>query len=290
MSDQKGILKQCSLPDTDFDALWERIIVPQKIKDQLIAQILLEFTVRGEIDYGALPLHGLILLAGPPGTGKTSLAKAVASKAAAYIDGEKPHFIQVEPHGLTSSSHGKSQRQMHEFLSGTIAERAGLGPLIVLLDEVETMAVNRHTLSLEANPIDVHRATDAVLASLDHLAEAYPRLIFLATTNFEVAVDNALLSRADLIVRIENPDAEACAAILSDTLSALGKRWKQVLKLIDAAGFKEAARAAHGLDGRQIRKAVLQACTTSKEVAKDPNRLTIEDLASTLKAARKADQ
>jgi pachytene checkpoint protein 2 len=287
MTDQKGILRHCKLPDAAFDSLWDRIIVPPKLKEQLIAQILLEFTVRREIDRGALPLHGLILLAGPPGTGKTTLAKAVASKAAAFLKGRATYFIEVEPHGLTSSSHGKSQRQMHEFLMGTIAEHAKQGPLIVLLDEIETMAVNRQKLSMDANPIDVHRATDAVLASLDHLAEEYPDLLFLGTTNFEVAVDEALLSRADLIVHVGNPDAEACEAILADSLTALGKKWKEVPKLIEEPGFKLAAKTAVGLDGRQIRKSVLQACATSRELAMDPNKLSVQDITSTLKAAKK---
>lgn len=288
MSDQKGILKHCKLPDRSFDALWDRIIVPAKLKEQLIAQILLEFTIRREIEWGALPLHGLILLAGPPGTGKTTLAKAVASRAATFLKGRDPFFIQVEPHGLTSSAHGKSQRQMHEFLTETIAEYAKQGPLIVLLDEIETLAVNRQKLSMDANPIDVHRATDAVLASLDNLAEEYPDLLFLGTTNFEVAVDEALLSRADLIVHVGNPDAEACEAILADSLNALGTKWKEVPKLIEESGFKQAAKAAVGLDGRQIRKSVLQACASSKELAMNPNRLTMHDLTSTLKAAKKA--
>jgi AAA+ superfamily predicted ATPase len=288
MNDQKGILTYCKLPQINFDQLWERIIVPAEIKDRLIAQILLEFTVRREIERGALPLHGLILLAGPPGTGKTSLAKAAASKAAALLRGKATHFIEVEPHGLTSSSLGRSQRDMHQFLTGTVAEYAKHGPLIVLLDEVETMAVDRQKLSLDANPIDVHRATDAVLAGLDRLAAEYPELLFIATTNFEQAVDGALLSRADLILKLEKPDAEACAAILEDTLDVLGGKWKKLGKLHEHSGFKEVAKAAVGLDGRQIRKAVLQACASSRETAMDPNKLTLENLISVLKRAGKA--
>ena len=287
MSDHKGILTHCKLPDAGFDALWDRIIVPAEIKERLIAQILLEFAVRREMDRGALPLHGLILLAGPPGTGKTTLAKAAASKAGSFLKGRNAQFIEVEPHGLTSSSLGKSQREMHQFFNGTIAEYARHGPLIVLLDEIETMAVDRRKLSLEANPIDVHRATDAVLASLDHLASAHPDLVFIATSNFEAAVDEALLSRVDLIVRMEKPNQEACAAILVDTLAVMGVRWKKLAKLHDHAHFKDAAKAAHGLDGRQIRKAVLQACATSKEVAIDPNLLTMDELIRTLKSMKK---
>jgi len=282
MSNQRGILQHCKLPNPEFDSLWDRIIVPDHVKEKLIAQILLEFTVRREIERGALPLHGLILLAGPPGTGKTTLAKAAASVAAAMLKGQNTKFIEVEPHGLTSSSLGRTQRDMHEFLNGTIAEHASHGPLIVLLDEVETMAVDRQKLSLDANPIDVHRTTDAVLASLDHLAAKFPDLLFIATSNFEKAVDEAFLSRADLILHIDKPNAEACAAILKDTLDVMGQKWKKLGALQDAHGFKEVAKEAVGLDGRQIRKAVLEACASSKETAMDPNKVTIDDLKNVL--------
>src|SRR5689334_14106290 len=119
MTDPKGIIRHCKIPSANFDALWDRIIVPGEVKDRLISQILLEFTVRREMERGALPLHGLILLVGPPGTGKTTLAKAAASKVASFLRGRTTHFLEVEPHGLTSSSLGKSQREMHQFFNGT---------------------------------------------------------------------------------------------------------------------------------------------------------------------------
>jgi len=108
-----------------------------------------------------------LLLVGPPGTGKTSIAHGLASRTAASLNGTIT-FIEVEPHALASAALGKSQQAVCHLLGTVIAEEASTGPCIVLLDEVETLAADRRKLSLEANPVDVHRATDAVLAQLDH--------------------------------------------------------------------------------------------------------------------------
>ena len=61
----------------------------------------------------------------------------------------------------------------------------------MLLDEVETIVADRQRLSLEANPIDVHRATDAALAGVDALTRSHKNTLIIATTNFEDAVDRA---------------------------------------------------------------------------------------------------
>ncbi|MGH7956953.1 MAG: AAA family ATPase [Opitutaceae bacterium] len=166
-STEKGLLYDLELPHEHFDDLWNAVIVDDEIKARLLAQAVLNFTLRSEINPAEVPLHGVILLEGPPGTGKTSLARGLASQVAQCLSGGPAmRYLEVEPHGLASGQLGRSQQAVRNLLSGVVGERASAGPLVVVLDEVETLAADRQRLSLEANPVDVHRATDAVLAQL----------------------------------------------------------------------------------------------------------------------------
>jgi SpoVK/Ycf46/Vps4 family AAA+-type ATPase len=155
---------------------------------------------------------------------------------------------------------------------------------------VETLAADRSKLSLEANPVDVHRATDAVLAQLDHLAARFPNLLFLATSNFPEAIDTAFLSRADTIVSVGLPGPEACLAILHDALAALAKEFPNCKRLLVEADLRPIARLCEGFDGRRIRKLVVAACAARKEVALDPNRLTLADIQETIERAQLSDR
>jgi SpoVK/Ycf46/Vps4 family AAA+-type ATPase len=282
----KGIHRIRALPDPELSILWDSIHVESQLKDRLLSQAVLNFTVRTKVPRTVLPLHGVMLLVGPPGTGKTSLARGLADRVARSFKGDGFKLVEVDPHQLASSALGKTQRAVSDLFSDVLASAAARSPTVVLLDEVETLAVDRSRLSMDANPIDVHRATDAVLVQLDLLAETNPNLLFVATSNFPQALDAAFTSRCDLVVEIPPPDANGCRRILEDCVAGLARSYPAIGKLARDDGFEAAAAACVGLDGRAIRKVVGSALASSPGTALDPNRVTVDDIRRAAGAAK----
>jgi len=279
---QPGIADARLLPDEQFAAAWSVIMLGEDVKDRLLRTTVSAFQVRQRIAFDALPMHGITLLTGPPGVGKTSVARGLADRIARAVPRAAWAYIEVDPHGLASSALGRSQRAVEELFGTVLSEHVAEGPLVVLLDEVETLLTDRAALSMEANPIDVHRAVDAALVGLDRLAREHPTLIVLATSNFPGAIDPALASRADQIVAVPLPDEQARRRILVHAVTALAHAFPGAAELTRPDVIDAAARHSAGLDGRRIRKAVAAAGGRNPDAAGDPNRIRPKDLLAEL--------
>lgn len=266
-------------------ALWDAIVVPAEVKERIRNQSLLSMRLRPQLPFTVSALHGLCTLYGPPGTGKTTLARGLPAQLAQFMTGGHVRRIEINPHGLMSAEHGQSQQQVNELLAEYVPALAGAEPTIVILDEVESMAVARSEASLSANPADVHRATDAVLTALDHNARRYPNLFFVATSNFTAALDEAFLSRSDAAIQVPLPSPEAVHQILETTLLALSEAYPRLRELAASPGLAVIAARATGLDGRRVRKVVFEALSRRLDTVVDPGMLTEHDLAAAATSA-----
>jgi SpoVK/Ycf46/Vps4 family AAA+-type ATPase len=281
--DTPGVADARLLPDDEFAAAWASVIMRVGLKERLVRGAASRVVLRTAVPFETLPLHGVVLLTGAPGVGKTTLARGLADKMARTVQGVGEWaYVEVDPHGLASSSLGRSQRSVEQLFGTLLDGLADAGPLVVLLDEVETLLTDRAALSMDANPIDVHRAVDAALVGLDRLARRYPHVLVLATSNFPAAIDPALGSRADEVVEVPLPDRGARLAILQHTIEGIAAAFGGASRLLDTATLQLAADASDGLDGRRLRKAVAAACAVRADAKADPNQITGADLVAVL--------
>lgn len=272
------VVRDVLAPHPALDSLWASIVAPESVKARLLHQSALGLNVRRKLPFETTALHGLVLMHGPPGTGKTTLAQGLPSRLAGAVGGQV-RLLEINPHGLMSADHGRSQQNVNELLLEVVPERADDGkPTVLLLDEVESMAVARSEASLGANPVDVHRATDAVLTAMDALTRSHPRVLTVATSNFTSGLDEAFISRTDASILVPLPSQEALREILRQTLTEYGEAYPPLIKLAQSAALIEVARSVLGIDGRAARKLIVEAAAARLETAIDPGLLTIDDL------------
>jgi pachytene checkpoint protein 2 len=282
-----GLASLWKLPDAGWEDRWDSIFVPPALKERLRNYVVFALEHGAGHSSVRFPVHRIALLSGPPGTGKTTLAFGVAHQAAQALT-EHGHpetlFAEIDSHAFASELLGGSQRAVAKLLGRTIPDLAADGaPLVVLLDEIENLAVRRSAVSMEANPIDVHRATNAVLTGLDTLAQQFTNIVFLCTTNFAASVDEALVSRLDLVLTTALPDRGVARDILVDTVAALREVPPEEVAREDTDELETLLDLAEGLDARQLRKLALEGVISDRGLVDEPGALRWEHLVRLLK-------
>ncbi len=141
-----------------------------------------------------------ILLYGPPGVGKTLLAKALANEIGAY-------FIAINGPEIMSKYYGESEQRLREIFE----EAEKNAPAIIFIDEIDAIAPRREEVTGEVEK----RVVAQLLTLMDGLKER-GRVIVIGATNRPEAVDPALRrpGRFDREIEIRPPDKRARKEIL----------------------------------------------------------------------------
>jgi proteasome-associated ATPase len=171
-----------------------------------------------------LPAPKGILLYGPPGCGKTLIAKAVANSLAKKVaartgaDKGRSYFINIKGPELLNKYVGETERQIRMVFQRAREKSEEGWPVIVFFDEMDSMFRTRGTgISSDMESTIVPQ----LLAEIDGV-EGLRNVIVIGATNREDLIDPAILrpGRLDVKIRIERPDAEAAKQIFARYLTS----------------------------------------------------------------------
>jgi SpoVK/Ycf46/Vps4 family AAA+-type ATPase len=171
-----------------------------------------------EIDAAGLPRRQRLLLHGPPGCGKSSIAEALAGELGRLL-------VTVRVDAVISSYLGETASNLRRLF-----EFAGTGPFVMLFDEFDALGKDR------GDPADHGELRRVVNAFLQLLDRFHGPSLLVAATNHEAVLDYALWRRFDDVLDVPGPTIDDLARVLKTELR--GSLGPEIIR-----------RAAERLDG-----------------------------------------
>lgn len=203
----------------------------EKLKEEIQMKIILPITHPDLYKAYGKKSGGGILMYGPPGCGKTYLARATAGE----IDAS---FISVGINDVLDMWIGSSERNLHDLFENARAH----APCVLFFDEVDALGANRSDMKQSAG----RHLINQFLAELDGVKASNEGVLILAATNAPWHLDSAFRrpGRFDRILFVPPPDLKARASILRLHLSG---------KPMDDIDYDSVAKKTEGYSGADLK-------------------------------------
>jgi ATP-dependent 26S proteasome regulatory subunit len=243
----------------------------EKVKEEIRLKIIHPLTHADLYQAYGKPIGGGILMYGPPGCGKTYLARATAGEI-------KAAFISVGINDVLDMWIGNSERNLHSLFEQARQNK----PCVLFFDEVDALGASRSDMRQHAG----RQLINQFLSEMDGVKSSNEGVLILAATNAPWHLDSAFRrpGRFDRVLFVPPPDAAARSAILR--LQCKGKPVEEI-------DFDHLGKKAENFSGADL-KAVVDVAIERKlqEALKTgiPKPLSTKDLAaaaSTLKPTTK---
>lgn len=209
---------------------WDDVVLTSDVRDHLI-EILTVFSQPDLARELGVSSPVGVLLHGPPGTGKTTIAKAMASQVHAS-------FYELSAAQLISKWAGESEQRVAKLFSRARANR----PSIVFIDEVDALLRRR---SADSAAKWEERVVSQFLQELDGL-KGGEGVLFVGATNRPDAVDDAIVGRRLVPIEVSLPDPAGRLELL--------KLLCREVRLAQGVNLRSVAKATEGMSGADLKR------------------------------------
>lgn len=213
------------LPNVTLNETWSSLIYEDSLPSRLLRYLvrMISMVSRPGLNLSTFNWNRLCLLHGPPGSGKSTLCRALAQKLSIRLGSvfERSILVDINANAMLSKYFGESGK-----LIGTTFERVHKMAqdrktlVCVVMDEVETIAGSRTNSTSGAECGDGLRATNQLLTALDRLRNL-PNIVIICTSNLIDAIDPAFLDRVDIKQLIPSPSPAAIYNIFRSCVNEL---------------------------------------------------------------------
>lgn len=253
---------------TGFADIGGLVDTKRKIYTHIITPLRNHEHFQGDDPLYPKPVSGA-LFSGPPGTGKTMTARAIAKEAGV-------NFINISLSDINDKYHGESER----LLSALFSVARKIAPAIIFVDEIDGMVGERNALDQS----HVYGMKTHFLGLMDGVVTARAPVMVIGCTNNALHMDKAMRRRMPLVIEFELPTATERAAILRTIVRAD--------ELASQEGLVRTALLADGFSGSDLENVYREACmarvTALVEGERTDRRLLDVDLDTGLDATAKS--
>ncbi|KAM0722028.1 hypothetical protein Q7P37_002954 [Cladosporium fusiforme] len=214
-----------ALPNVALNEAWDSLVFDDGLPSRLLRYLVRMVGMMGKpgLNLATFNWNKICLLHGPPGSGKSTLCRALAQKLSIRTGDlfPKATLVEVNANAMLSKYFGESGKLIEstfENVQNIAKDRSTF--VVVVIDEVETIASSRQRVSSSGECSDGLRATNQLLTALDRLRNL-PNILVCCTSNLIEAIDSAFLDRVDIKQYVPAPSSSAVYNIFRSCLNEL---------------------------------------------------------------------